>query len=97
MRTAMTLSVPGTSSAGRLRRAVPRHPRHFAVPPERQPALQPGLVLRQFGARDADRAEAELPGPTADVARERVEVRLRRRALRGYSVRSSAGGSWPAV
>jgi hypothetical protein len=41
---------------------MPLHVVHFAVSAELQPAQQPGLVLGQLDARDADVVETMAPG-----------------------------------
>ena len=75
MRTLMTRSVPGTSSCGRLRRAVPRHVIHPAVTLLGEPALEVGLVLGELDACDADLVKAEFAckcvEPCAQFARVR--------------------------
>ncbi len=69
MRTEITRRVPGTSSAGRLRR-VPCfcHVVHFAMAAGGQPVEQMGFGLAQFGVGDADLLEAKRVPPGLDVA-----------------------------
>src|SRR5690606_32562344 len=54
-------------------RAVTCHVVELAVPAEREPALEPGLVFAKIDAADADLAEAERGGIVADPVRERGE------------------------
>ena len=75
MRAEITRTVPGTSSAGRLRlRAVAFHVGHLAVTAGREPALEQRFVLRERGVGDAELGEAELAPELFDGGGELVEL-----------------------
>ncbi len=64
MRAVITLTVPGTSSAGRARlQAMRRHVVHVAVKALRQPGQQTRLGRGQIDAGHADLGESEFPAP----------------------------------
>ena len=101
MRTLMQLTVPGTSSAGRVRfTAVTRHVGHLAVEPGAQPVEKMRLVARQIDVSDAEPRKAELRGSSAEVgqtgrlgsSRQRVTVSRKVEAINGSrAVRCGTG------